>query len=210
MKKILLCLVLSGIWSVGFGTNFTIVNAGTFPTFSFSPATTTITKNDVVTFTLAISHDAVEVSQATWDANGITPKIGFAVAFGGGTVLGSSLSVGTHYFVCENHGTSGMKGKIIVQSLAGIEDHKTQNDILVYPCPAKEDITIQFDTSTSNVVEIRLFNLQGKLVDLLLPKTEAPGLFLRTFSLNKITVPGVYFVQIAVGDNTSIRKVVIL
>jgi plastocyanin len=206
MKKILLALLVSTFFMNSFGTTFNITNVGT----TFSPATITITQNDNITFTLASAHDAVEVSKATWDANGNTPIIGFQLPFGGGTVLGSSLSVGVHYFVCEPHAAFGMKGSITVQGTLAAPYIKTQNDMMIYPSPAKDHITVQLNTSTSTPVEIKLFNLQGRLVDVLFPKTNFSGLLLRTFSLNKVTGAGIYFVQITTGEDSAYKKIVIL
>jgi|GEM_PF-2972667 len=94
--------------TIGWGTTHTVSSSG----LTFSPNTITITAGDTVIFVLGSIHDAVEVSQATWNANGITRNGGFAVPFGGGsTVL---TVVGTHYYVCENHGPMGMKGIITV------------------------------------------------------------------------------------------------
>ena len=208
MKKILLVLLLTAFIMNGYCATFTITNVSV----TFSPATISITQNDNIIFTLLSVHNAVEVSQTTWNANDITPLTGgFNIGFGGGTLSGSQLSIGTHYFVCQNHvQLFGMKGTIIVQSTAGIEDHKLQNDILIFPSPAKDNITVQYNELTSKLVEIKLVDLQGKLVDVLYPKTELSGVFLRTFSLKKASSPGVYFIQISSGDNISYHKVVII
>jgi len=206
MKKILLALFVCLFFLNSYGTNFNIVNVG----LTFSPAAVNITQNDVITFTLASFHDAVEVSADTWNANGNTPIIGFQLPFGGGTVLGSTLSLGIHYFVCEPHAMFGMKGMITVEPVLAVPDLKTQDGLLIYPSPAKENVTIQLNTSTTIPVEIKLFNLQGKLVDVLFPKTDFSGLLVRTFSLNKATAPGVYFVQVTTGDNSAYQKIVIM
>ncbi len=85
----------------------------TFSGLTFSPATITITEGDTVVFTLSGIHNALEISQATWDANGTTPLSGgFSVPFGGGEAVPSGT--GTHYYICENHALSSMKGRIIV------------------------------------------------------------------------------------------------
>ena len=206
MKNILLALLVYPFFMNGFGTNYNVVNVG----ITFSPATITMTQNDNFTFTLASVHDVVEVSQATWDANGNTPIIGFQLPFGGGTLLGSSLTLGLHYFVCEPHAAFGMKGTINVQTTLASPDIKSQNGMLIYPTQAKDNITVQFNTSTTTPVEIKLFNLQGKLVDILLPKTNFSGLLHRTFSLNKATGAGIYFVQITTGNDSAYQKIVIL
>ncbi len=81
--------------------------------FTFSPSSITITSGDTVVFTISLSHNAVEVSQATWDVNGTTPLGGgFSVPFGGGSVV--LTAVGTRRYVCTNHAGSGMKGTITV------------------------------------------------------------------------------------------------
>jgi plastocyanin len=87
---------------------FTVADAG----FSFSPSTLTITAGDTVNFMLTASHDAVEVSKSTWDANGATSNGGFSVPFGGGSVTFNKP--GTYYYVCVAHVAFGMKGTIIV------------------------------------------------------------------------------------------------
>ncbi len=82
------------------------------PGFSFSPASVTIRAGDTVNFVLAGIHDAVEVSKATWDANGNASNGGFRIPFGGGSH--TFTQPGTYYYVCEPHASMGMKGTIIV------------------------------------------------------------------------------------------------
>ncbi|GIV33294.1 MAG: hypothetical protein KatS3mg031_0829 [Chitinophagales bacterium] len=95
-----------------FATVWTINNSGN----TFRPDSITITEGDTVSFVIANNHNAVEVSQATWNANSTTPLPGgFSVPFGGGIVLPSKLPVGTHWYVCQPHAAIGMKGVIIVQ-----------------------------------------------------------------------------------------------
>jgi plastocyanin len=207
MKKRILLIFLAAFCLNGFCSTFIISNSG----LTFSPSTITITQNDNINFSLASNHNAIEVSLATWNANGITPVIATLANFGGGPILVSPLSVGTHYYVCQNHGPMGMKGIIIVQSAAAVPETKIQENLLIYPSPVKDHLTIQYTSSESTVVEFKLYNLQGKLIKVLLPKTEVTGLFERTFQLNNVTTgPGVYLIQIATGDNTAYRKVIVI
>ena len=207
MKKNILLIFLAAYCLNGFGSTFNISNSG----YTFSPSSITITQNDNVIFTLASIHNAIEVSLETWNANGISPVIATLAPFGGGTLQGSQLSVGTHYYVCQNHASMGMKGIIIVQSAAAVPETKIQENLLIYPSPVSDHITIQYNSSESTIVELKLFNLQGKLIKVLLPKTEVTGFFEQTFQLNNIaTGPGVYFIQIATGDNTAYRKVIVI
>jgi plastocyanin len=86
----------------------TVVDSG----FSFSPATITIRAGDTVKFSLLSMHNVIEVSKATWDANGNTSNGGFTLPFGGGSL--TFARPGIHYFVCGPHSDKGMKGTIVV------------------------------------------------------------------------------------------------
>lgn len=68
MKTILSLLVLVLATSSSFSTSWTISHSGN----TFSPSTITIGAGDDVTFSLASVHNAVEVSQATWNSNGFS------------------------------------------------------------------------------------------------------------------------------------------
>jgi len=207
MKKVLLALFVSAFCLNGQGSNVVITNVGT----TFSPDAITITQNDVVTFTILAFHNAVEVSQATWNANGATPLSGgFSVPFGGGTVSGSQLSVGIHYYVCTSHINLGMKGTINVEAVASVPELNTLQDVSISPNPAKDNLKVQYNSVTSNVLEIKLFDLQGKLVSVLIPKTEVSGIFSRSISLNNSISEGIYIVRILSGKKTTFQKIMIL
>jgi len=206
MKIIILTLLLSLIYLNGFGATWEITNSG----LTFSPATTTIQLGDNVHFTLDSSHDAVEVSQAVWDANGSLPGTGFTVPFGGGTVSASALTVGTHYYVCTPHASLGMKGRIIVQAPTAVVETKVDNNLLIYPNVIVDHMNVKLDIQGSNSIEIQLFNLQGKLISNLLSKTEIYGIFSQSFDFSKQIAPGIYIVKITIGEINFYKKVVVL
>jgi len=109
MKKSLLLLAVLACAMTAMAARVTITSPG----LTFSPASVTINQGDTVVFSITASHNAVEVSQATYNANGTTALPGgFSLPFGGGILTG--LSVGTHYYVCTPHAGAGMKGIIIV------------------------------------------------------------------------------------------------
>jgi len=111
-KSLWLSILLFLFATPAFSTTHTITNSGS----TFSPATITINLGDTVKFVLSSFHNAIEVSESTWNANGSTALAnGFQTAFGGGTVLPDKLGLGTHWYVCTNHVGGGMKAKIIVQ-----------------------------------------------------------------------------------------------
>jgi len=168
MKAIISSLVLALITAVVFPATRTISSSGS----SFSPATLTITAGDDIIFNLESAHNAVEVSQATWNANGSTALSGgFEVAFGGGNVSASFLTVGTHYYVCQSHVSSGMKGTIIVQNTTGIEDRSLPPGFSVYPNPTHSSITVEAEENTSGN-KLYIADLAGRIVATIVPDHE--------------------------------------
>src|SRR5437660_9067124 len=100
--------VLAASASTSFSTVHTITNSG----FTFSPDNVKIVAGDTVRFVITTMHNAIQVSKATWDANGNMSNGGFSVPFGGGSIV--LTDTGTHYYVCEVHASIGMKGIIVV------------------------------------------------------------------------------------------------
>jgi hypothetical protein len=106
---------------------------------------------DDVNFVLESMHNAVEVSQTTWNANGNTPLPGgFSVALGGGSVSSAQLTVGTHWYVCSPHASLGMKDIIIVNTSTSIKETQSQINISVYPNPASDFITVKANSGLLN------------------------------------------------------------
>lgn len=157
MKNILLfgafALVCSGF---AHGNSVTITNSG----FAFSPDNITINSSDTVNFQLGGSHNAMEVNEATWNANGNTPLPGFLTPFGGGQVTG--LTAGVHFYVCEPHASLGMKGKITVNGPAGLNDFAEGSaKINIYPNPTNGKFTIQFNGAGIQAAGFLSNNLQS-------------------------------------------------
>jgi len=133
-------LILFMVITAGMCTTWTITNSD----FTFSPDTIIIVYGDDVDFSLASIHSVVEVSEATWDANGNSPLAsGFSLPLGGGTVSMDLLTVGTHWYVCNPHASLGMKGVIIVEEATGITESPPEVHISFYPNPAFDYITIR-------------------------------------------------------------------
>lgn len=164
MKK-LLFTVLVLYSGYAFSATVTILNSG----FTFSPDNVTINFGDTVNFQLGSSHNAVEVSEVTWTANGNTPLPGFSTPFGGGQVIG--LTSGVHFYVCEPHASGGMKGKITVIPFSGVDTYEPgSGKINLYPNPTNGKFTMQYKgsaTPTGNLsgndqqTSLEIFNILG-------------------------------------------------
>lgn len=140
-----------------FAAQFTINPMGNL---TYSPQITNATIGDTIHIGASNTHPAVEVSMATYNANGNTP-------LPGGFGLHSSnfdlvlSNVGTIYFVCNNHHGSGMKGQIVVTA-AGVHDIIEVNDIKFLSNPSLNGhIAVKNTLQKSGV--LYLYNILGKL-----------------------------------------------
>jgi len=79
---------------------------------NFTPQITNISLGDSIHFILGSSHNAVEVSQSTYNNLGTTSNGGFSLPFASDTTI--ILSAGIYYYVCQPHAGNGMIGKISV------------------------------------------------------------------------------------------------
>ncbi|MEC9466885.1 MAG: plastocyanin/azurin family copper-binding protein [Myxococcota bacterium] len=81
----------------------------------FDPESLIISAGDMVRFEMNNYHNAVEVSQATYDAGGTTPLAdGFNAGYGQ-TIEVCFPEAGVHYYVCQPHVQLGMIGTVTVQ-----------------------------------------------------------------------------------------------
>ncbi len=199
--KITLILFLIFVSLKGICTVWTVSNTGE----TFTPGTLTITLGDTVVFNIESIHDAAEVSLSTWNSNGssLLPG-GFKTAFGGGIVLPTQLSLGTHYYICENHIPMGMKGIIIVQNPLNLKENLSNANILVCPNPSNGKFQFiingseQFDNFT-----IDIYNLLGQ-------KVVQPVITDFISEIDMSHQPkGIYFIKIDSGQSMLTKKIII-
>lgn len=203
MKKTLLSFLMLLIAFTGFSETFTIVNSG----FEFSPDNLEILLGDDVIFDLTSIHNAVEVSQATWEANGNTPLPGgFALDFGGGTVSAEQLTTGTHYYVCTPHASGGMKGMITVQNPTGIPVNPLKSTIAIYPNPSKGKFQLDIiDSQFENQYSLEIYDVRGQKVFSSFQNSQQTNI-----NLDLSAYPaGIYFVKLFEGDLLYNRKILI-
>ena len=199
--KFIFFVALFFISYAAFSTTWTITNSGD----AFTPASLTINMGDMVVFSIASIHNAVEVSQATWNADGTTALTGgFQTPYGGGTVTSAQLSVGTHYYVCQAHASMGMKGVIIVQNSSGIAENTLKTNVFVSPNPSngKFQLSINNIDFTKNS-DLMIYNMIGEQV------------YQSTIINSKLNIDlsdqpkGIYFIKIINGQTILTRKTVI-
>ena len=197
MKRFTFIVALLMPSLIGFSADFEITNIGT----TFSPASLTIEAGDNVTFKLDNIHNAVEVSQATWNANGTTVLGGgFSVPFGGGGLSPSQLSAGTHWYVCTPHATSGMKGVIIVGTPTDIEKNPGQLDISIFPNPALEFITVR---ASNNLIGTQYFISDRHGIKMFTGKIDSEAVSINISQLKN----GIYLFQLAGQKRRSIKVI---
>ncbi len=183
--------------------NWIITNDG----FTFSPAAITIQLGDTVTFQLASIHNALEVDKTTWDANANDPVTGFTTPNGGGMILPAQLPVGTHYYVCEFHASSGMKGTITVEQTTGIEKGQTQTTFNVYPNPSNGLFYFSYAVNVNPgiPIELAVFDILGQRVLQITDVTQQSN---QQFNLSAFP-KGVYFARFSSLEFSFDQKLVI-
>lgn len=210
MKKILFFGAFA-LFSSGFalGASVTITNSG----LTFSPDNVTISIGDTVKFQLSSIHNALEVSEATWNGNGNTPlPDGFDTPFGNSELTG--LTAGVHYYVCSVHFNLGMKGKITVNGPSGINDNTVAADkINIYPNPTSGKFTVQFNRTDGQAgnwlprdeqAGIEIYNIVGEKIDSLSGITPQSS-----YEIDISSLPdGIYFVRINDRKSIYTRKII--
>ncbi len=113
-------------------------------------------------------------------------------------------------------GLPATKTYVYVDSLrqfAGIEPIKdiSKTELKLYPNPAKDQITIEYNLNTTAEVDISVYDLTGKKVKTLLKKEQNRGSYelpvnLLSDGFNK----GIYFIKLNVDNNTIVKKLVVM
>lgn len=197
--KILLPILLMLISITGFSKTWTVSNLGS----AYTPANLTIKAGDSVNFSIATSHNVVEVSKAIYDANGNTPLPGFSLPYGGGILLPEKLTAGTHYYVCTPHATWGMKGTIIVEGTTGNATIKQKATVSVYPNPSNGLFHLNVTgLPSAHKGNIEVYSLNGeKVFETGVSSTDA-NIDLRGSS------KGVYLLKYNSGEGSITKKII--
>jgi len=171
--KLKVHFLLALLFTFNISFSQTILTNGT----SFTPDTIVVNVGDTITFNLGGNHNAVEVDESNWIANDTTYNGGFYIGFvGTGTFIPDSAK--TYYYVCQPHADSGMKGVIIVNSVAtyGCTDSTSINYNLlatiddgscIYPLPPADNLFFsEYAEGSSNNKYFEIYNPTNDTVDL--------------------------------------------
>lgn len=208
MKKLTFALIfLFSFPGLSYSVTHTITNVGT----TFSPNTITINLGDTVIFALSSLHNAVEVNQTTWNANGTTSNGGFSLGFGGGTIV--LQTTGTYYYVCTVHASLGMKGIIIVNQttdMNSIETVTPQEFRLMqnFPNPFNPQTEINFQLNRADHVSLKIYNLLGAEITTLIDGEVSAGE--HRVEWNAANLPsGIYFYKFTSSDKVETKRMML-
>ena len=199
MKKLLLLGVCAfGINVLLAQQTYTISISG----FTFSPAEVTVEIGDTVFFNGSNLHPVLEVSQETWNANETTALPGgFSFPSGVGKIAFDAA--GTHYYVCTNHASLGMKGTINVTEPSSVKTITGSVGFSLYPVPLTgSNLNIRFNDNTNENVDISVYNIIGMELLQLKNQPVSQGLMLDCSQLAK----GAYLLQIKQGEHYSTAR----
>lgn len=194
--------------SIGLSVTHTIGNSGT----TFVPSSITINLGDTVKFVIESIHNAVEVSEATWNANQATSNGGFTVPFGGGTVVLTQAK--KYYYVCQPHAEFGMKGTITVTQITDVKnlEGKEPNEFALmqnYPNPFNPETEIRFTIQDAGFTSLKVYDVIGREVTTLVDKNMSPGEYSVTWNAaNKPS--GMYFYQLKSAGIDKTRRMILV
>jgi len=207
-KAFIFLLIIMAAADISFSTTHIITNSG----FAFSPGSITIFAGDTINFVLETIHNAREVSQATWNANGTTSNGGFDLPFGGGKVV--LTQTGVHYYVCVPHASMEMKGTITVNPATDIEpDDGTipANFSLMqnYPNPFNPETVISFSIPKRDYTSLKIFDVLGNEIAVLFADELSAGKY--SYKWNAESFPsGVYFYRLESGSFIATKKLILM
>jgi hypothetical protein len=83
----------------------------------------------------------------------------------------------------------------------------SNNDLMIYPSPARDCINIRFSISERTELKLELSDISGRILrkDIII---HGPGTHLINFSVKALN-PGVYFILVSCGGQRSVKKILV-
>ena len=105
------------------------------------------------------------------------------------------------------------KTHIVITELAvpaGIDDLIfSENSFSVYPSPASDYVNIKYKINQQGKIDIKLFDLAGRMSALLFSGTKSPGDYERRYTLPFILTDGIYFLEISTETDKQVKRILI-
>lgn len=193
MKRILLvCFSALFLFTSAIAATININIVG----FSYNPNDVTVNVGDVIIIQAEPFHPLVQVTQATWNANGNTPMPGGFNETSTYTFTVDAAMAGTSiFYVCGNHVLSGMKGRINVNVVAGISENRLREFIFtVYPNPVVADAWLNVSVKKAGRILMTMYDMQGRIVQQFVDMNVQPGEFTLPFKTATLQ-RGTYILQ---------------
>lgn len=206
MKKIYL-FILIALFTISLkAASYTVSIVGT----SYSPATLTVNVGDVVTIQGSMAHPLAQVDQTTWNANGTaTLSGGWGVSTS--NVTFTVANTNTIYYVCTAHVSFGMKGQVIVNSTAGLNQISFNSlPLALYPNPASEVVNMNYSLNEDAQVRIELLSITGNLAAVLADEKCSNGANSQRLEIPSEIKSGLYFINVRTNGNVVSQRSLII
>lgn len=203
MKKVVILIaVFAGLTLQVNATKHTVTISG----FAYSPALLNANMGDTVIISASASHPLLQVGKATWNNDETTALAG---GFGPTTknFTFTLTSSDTIYYICTAHVTFGMKGKIVISQVSGINEIATVDvSVALYPNPVTATGTVKVSSYSNNPVTVSLFSINGQLEkDLSSRAILINGDSYYQFDATRLP-SGNHFVMVTNGRNKVVKK----
>ena len=125
---------------------------------------------------------------------------------------------GAIYYNYDNVGLAdsvdaNIRAKISSDAFVGIESvAAVPNDIILfpnYPNPFNPETTFSFNIGSSHETSLRIYDIQGRLIEILIQDKISPGFHNMTWNASEVAT-GVYFVKLISGEKIKARKIMVL
>lgn len=165
--------------------------------FSFNPQVLKVNVGDKITFNTGNSHPILQVSETTYNGNGNTALPG-GFSFSSGSGIITAGEPGSYYYVCANHFSSGMKGKIEISEVTSASASISFDGVTLYPNPVLDEIRID-NIPVNQTISFTVLDISGKE---LIKMSEPEKNLISVKHLKK----GLYILKIKLDDSVITRK----
>jgi len=180
----------------------------TVQNFSFSPGELTITVGDAVRWTNILGHHNVKADDNSFTSG---PAADAPWEF-----THTFTTAGLNPYYCEPHGGPGgqnMSGVVIVQNPVAVDDEQLIADkfelMQNYPNPFNPSTNIQYAIIDRQFVSLKIFNILGDEVAILVNEEKDRGVYDVTFNATGLS-SGMYLYKLQAGLFVETKKMVLM